>query len=183
MRAYFGLYVLAYSHALCLVCVCVGGWVGGAVGYSYAYPCAFNTIMVHPACPGPRMFQTFDFTVLDDTIHEGPETIVVTLSNPTGGVLIDTSKSLSTITIPANDVRAPRTWLPFAVSYVVASMSWPAIRHTAERIGLHWLMVDQKPFEHRFSLQLHARPAEVLASCRACAPACRDPLPLLPRKR
>ena len=66
------------------------------------------------------LVQSLDVIILDDTIHEAAETIVVTLSDPRG-VPIDTAKRQATITILANDVRPLHILLYDALRFTHAS--------------------------------------------------------------
>jgi YD repeat-containing protein len=106
------------------------GGSGGAVGASYSIagtaingsgPGGDYTISGTLNWPaGSSANQTVVVSVVDDTVHDPGETVVLTLNSPTGGATIGTT-NVTTLTIADNDPPPPTGTLQFSAStYTVA---------------------------------------------------------------
>ncbi len=103
----------------------VAGSAGAAtVDYATADGTATTAGLDYSAASGTLSFadgetsQSFDVTILDDSVYEGDETFDVALSNPTGGAGLDTP-ALATVTITDNDAGPGNLQLG-AATYSVA---------------------------------------------------------------
>ena len=56
--------------------------------------------------------KTLTVEVLDDSVHETAETILVTLSNPAGGAIVG-ARNVATLTIDDDDPEVPTAQGPF----------------------------------------------------------------------
>jgi Calx-beta domain/Beta-propeller repeat len=78
--------------------------------------------------------KTFDVNILDDTDSEGDETVVLTLSNPTGGAVLG-ARSSATLSIQDNDVSPQHGTLQFSSSAYSVSESAGQLTITVTRTG------------------------------------------------
>src|SRR5204863_5765028 len=53
--------------------------------------------------------KTFKVTVVNDTVQEGNETVLLALASPTGGATLDDAQKTATLTILDNDGPPPST--------------------------------------------------------------------------
>ena len=78
--------------------------------------------------------QSFTVPVIDDSVYEGDESLLVSLSNPGGGASLGTPSS-ATLTITDNDPVPPAGTLKFTQAAYTVSESGPALAVAVTRAG------------------------------------------------